>query len=300
MSCYHPITALDYGFNPETGNRKIKVFKPHLEENLNSLKDKYGDQLLLLPCGHCIGCAMDYSRQWSSRIMLEASKYDENCFITLTYSDEFVKQKLDKKDLQKFFKRFRKAVAPRKIRYFACGEYGESTHRPHYHAIIFGYDFHDKELLKKGSGGNLLYTSAFLNELWPFGITSIGSVDVASAAYVARYSMKKRLTGIDNDEFLIMSRRPGIACDMFDESFYDTDKIYGPGFGKTRVPRYFDKKAEAAWSDKFIIAKGERLNRLARSNGHTFLRKNDYEEENLNYEEEIDIFNNSLKVRPNF
>ena len=74
-----------------------------------------------------------------------------------------------------------------------CGEYGDKLGRPHYHAIIFGVTFVDKKLWSIRRGNNL-YRSATLEKLWPYGFSSIGTVNFETAAYVARYVTKK-ITG---------------------------------------------------------------------------------------------------------
>jgi len=93
-------------------------------------------------------------------------------------------------DFQNFMKRLRQEVFPRKVRFFHCGEYGAQFSRPHHHACLFGYDFPDKVLFKKSTKGNI-YTSQLLAKLWPFGFSTVGEVTFESAAYVARYVMKK-------------------------------------------------------------------------------------------------------------
>lgn len=94
----------------------------------------------IVPCGKCIACRVNHSVEWSIRLSLEAKQWQHVAFVTLTYSDEFLPNQLDKKALQLFFKRLRRNLDDRFIRYFSCGEYGDTTHRPHYHAIIFGLD----------------------------------------------------------------------------------------------------------------------------------------------------------------
>lgn len=101
---------------------------------------------------------------------------DTACFLTLTYDEEHCPLSLDKKELQKFWKRLRKAIAPRKIKYFACGEYGDTYGRPHYHAIVFGIDWHDE---------------AIINDAWSLGFIKIGGVTVKSIGYVTDYCLKK-------------------------------------------------------------------------------------------------------------
>lgn len=219
-------------------------------------------------CGQCIGCRLEYSRQWAIRCVHESSLYDDNCFITLTYDDKNIPEgaTLVKKHYQDFMKRLRTRTYPRKVRYMACGEYGEKSNRPHYHAILFNYDFPDKEILKQ-SGEHTLFESESLNQLWPFGYATVGTVTFDSAAYVARYVMKKAKgrhkeviddqTGLKPNErfdsysgeiipvepeFLLCSRRPGIGHDWyktFSEDVYPSDFCVING-RRVRVPRYYD------------------------------------------------------------
>lgn len=123
--------------------------------------------------------------------MGEASLYENNCFLTLTYDDSHLPSDggLHKEDLQLFLKRLRKKYGSG-IRFFACGEYGSITHRPHYHSLIFNHDFDDRVLFSVRHG-NRLFVSEALKALWPFGFSSVGDVTHASASYVARYVVKK-------------------------------------------------------------------------------------------------------------
>lgn len=213
--------------------------------NLLKARALYGDDLLLLPCGKCIGCCNDYAKMWADRIVLEAGLYEKNCFLTLTYKEapEFPK----KADVQDFIRRLRYSI-DQKIRFFAVGERGSNTKRSHYHIIIFGYDFDDKVPLFK-SDANQLYRSPLLEKLWPLGISSIGAVSPQSAAYCARYSMKKKLTGFDDGEFIMMSTHPGIGKEYFDKhknQIFMTDSCFSnlaPG-KKLSIPRYFRKLAD--------------------------------------------------------
>ena len=122
--------------------------------------------------------------------MQEAKLHKDNCFITLTYSDDCIPPDfgLRKADFQGFMKRLRKKVP--NVRYFHCGEYGDRTSRPHYHACLFGYDFPDKVHFTTRNG-HKVYTSKILNDTWGYGITEIGDLTFDSAAYVARYVVKK-------------------------------------------------------------------------------------------------------------
>jgi len=122
--------------------------------------------------------------------MHENQMHEESSFITLTMNDEYLSTRvnpssLDKTEFQRFMKRLRKRYG-KQIRYFHCGEYGEKNHRPHYHAILFGVDFEDKELFQVRDEIRL-YTSKTLADLWPYGFVTIGEVTMESCAYVARY-----------------------------------------------------------------------------------------------------------------
>uniref|UniRef100_UPI0040482461 rolling circle replication-associated protein n=1 Tax=Shewanella sp. TaxID=50422 RepID=UPI0040482461 len=182
MACFYPIK----GWRPRLGN-KI-VFNP---------AHGYADRPVTLPCGQCVGCRLEHSRQWAIRCVHEAQLHQDNCFITLTYNDDYLPENgtLVKRDFQLFMKRLRKKY-PHAVRYYQCGEYGSKTHRPHYHACLFGHDFKDKTLWQKGSDGTPLYISSSLQDLWSsdghsIGFSTIGTVTFQSAAYVARYIMKK-------------------------------------------------------------------------------------------------------------
>ena len=140
-----------------------------------------------LPCGKCLECRLDYARQWAIRCIHEAQMHPKNAFVTLTYSDEYLKSpKLVYSDFQKFMKRLRKS-SEKKIRFYHCGEYGEESLRPHYHGLLFNYDFEDKKLFKEEQG-NRLFTSETLSRLWPKGNHIIGEVSRGSSGYVARVS----------------------------------------------------------------------------------------------------------------
>lgn len=203
--------------------------------------------------------------------MHEASLHTRNSFITLTYAPEHLPKNgtLVKEDFKLFMKRFRKKIAPEKVRYYMCGEYGEKNGRPHYHAILFGYQFPDLEKLKQ-KGDTIYYTSVMLAKLWGKGHVVIGNVTFDSAAYVARYCMKKITgkkaeeinpeTGLRhyerlNDEGEIVeiepeyanqSRRPGIAMEWFKKyggDLYPKDYVTFKG-QKFKPPSYYDTKME--------------------------------------------------------
>lgn len=230
-----------------------------------SLKETYHDCLLTVRCGQCMGCRIERSRVWGIRCLHEASLYEENCFVTLTYSDEELPygETLNKKHMQDFFKRLKKRHPSQKIRQYYCGEYGDETNRPHYHALIFNYRPNDGVPLKK-SGEYTLYSSEKLSKTWGHGHANFGDVTFESAQYVAGYVTKK-ITGdqakehyewINEDtgeivdrlpEFGQPSLRPGIGYNWIEKWLYDVyprDEIIING-QRTRPPRYYDQVLEA-------------------------------------------------------
>lgn len=224
---------------------------------LTGFKDGYMDKPVPVPCGRCMGCKLERSRQWAIRCVHENQMHKESCFVTLTYRNEnlkfnFVRPTLYPRDLQLFFKKLRKKYNGKPIRYFACGEYGERYYRPHYHAIIFGHDFEDKKY-HNTENDNKTYTSSLLDDVWSHGNCLIGDVTFQSAAYVARYIMDKKLGREvtyykDHDiepEFVRMSRRPGIGStwiDKYEMDVFPQDKIILNGGVPSTVPRYYTER----------------------------------------------------------
>lgn len=271
MPCYSPLK----------GYKSIEVTKNGKRKLVFSSKLGYVDMPLEVPCGNCLGCRIDRSRQWAIRCEHEMQLHTHNCFITLTYAPEHLPEggTLVVKHFQDFMKRLRRRLSNPsdkffvstdfKLRFFHCGEYGEKLGRPHYHAIIFGYDFPDKKFFQN-RGNNVLYRSDFLEELWPYGHSTIGSATWQSAAYVARYIMKK-VTGdaaedhyrvcdsntgeifVKKPEYVTMSRRPGIGKNWFDE--YGVGDVYPKGEVITRAgkkmkpPKYYDTQYEILYPD---------------------------------------------------
>lgn len=295
MPCYKPLQALSTdGVN---GKKVITI--------LGSKKDDFDDSFLnftpphdhpvsewchsqspttslTLPCGQCVGCRLDRSRNWALRSIHEASLYEDNCFITLTYRPEDVPPNgsLVKQDFTNFIKRLRFQYGSG-IRFYMCGEYGENFSRPHYHALLFNFDFADKRFFKT-SHGNKLYTSDSLSRLWPFGYHWIGTVTYNSAAYIARYCLKK-VNGLMSDfhysrqdkngcsyslvpEYNNMSRKPGIGSDWFKKYQSDVfphDSVVHDG-KKLRVPRYYDKLFEIKYPDDYERIKSLRSEKALR------------------------------------
>lgn len=166
---------------------------------------------LTVACGQCVACRMNRARMWSLRLMHEEKVHKESVFVTLTYEDTKLPKRgsLVKRHLVNFLKRLRKAVwkkpSRRRIRFFACGEYGDKSGRPHYHLIVFGLGKADRPVIEAA---------------WKAGLIHVGTVTADSTNYVASYVMKKQ-TGPEAQflyrrlgqlpEFAVMSRRPGIG-----------------------------------------------------------------------------------------
>lgn len=138
------------------------------------------------PCGHCLSCRIAKAREWSVRLLHELNYWDKAVFVTLTYADCFLPANgsLRKRDLQLFFKRLRK-YSNAKLKYYACGEYGSKTNRPHYHAIIFGLGQNKVDI-------------EFIKDCWRFCQWSnfdekkaFGTVTYDSCRYVSDYIFKK-------------------------------------------------------------------------------------------------------------
>lgn len=277
MACYSPIQA----YQPISGGRLEFVERPDTRP-------------LMIPCGQCVGCRLERSRQWAIRCMHEASLYSCNAFVTLTYDDKSlpVDKSLRYRDFQRFMRTLRQRIkrarqrklspdgrqlrqdvfnstrdsersqSSNKIRFYMCGEYGENTGRPHYHACLFNVHFADSVILKRSASGMNLYTSKLLSDCWPHGFACFGDVTFESAAYVARYVMKKiygdaadeHYKRVDENgefywlrpEFTKMSLKPGIGAGWFDQfhkDVYPRDYVVVRGL-KMKPPKYYDKLFE--------------------------------------------------------
>jgi hypothetical protein len=185
---------------------------------------------LAFGCGSCPNCRINKKREWSHRIMLEAAQYQDNNFITLTYDEDHLPENGDlvPRHLQLFIKRLRRSFEPQKLRYFAVGEYGETTQRPHYHLAVFGYPTCSKSTTYRDRAGHCCPVCDSVQSAWSDGYSTMGYVYCGqltpeSAQYIAGYVTKK-LTSHDDErlegrhpEFARMSNRPGIGAGMMDE-----------------------------------------------------------------------------------
>jgi hypothetical protein len=271
MPCFHPITAYRLaGQKTNDGQRNAITFDPSKAIPFSEFK---------IPCGQCIGCRLSKSREWAARCVVEAKSHKNNMFLTLTYDDAHLPEddSLHYEHFQLFMKRMRKYFMSRfgqQLRFFMCGEYGDKLGRPHYHAIIFGVTFVDKQLWSIRRGNNL-YRSRTLEKLWPYGFSSIGSVNFETAAYVARYVTKKitgplKLEHYDGKvaEFCHCSLKPGIGhdfCEKYMTDIYTNDRLILSEKIMMNPPAYFDKLLER--SD---IVRYEEIKRLREKRGRDF------------------------------
>lgn len=228
MQCLYPVTIKD----------------PHPLRT--DLKFHRQSGYIVVPCGKCIACRVNKSKEWSTRLLYEVEKYSDcSQFVTLTYNDDNLPADfgLHKDELQRYFKRLRKHISMTpelkgtKIKYFACGEYGDNFGRPHYHFILFGLP--TKYL-------------HFISDSWQYGFVKIGSVNVKSINYVTGYVMKKY--GGDKALDLYGNRQPpfqlqskGLGLDIFKEKEYERAQERGyitvNGIRRS-IPRYYVKKLD--------------------------------------------------------
>lgn len=231
---------------------------------------KISDRKQKVSCGQCIGCRLDKSREWALRCYHEAQYHDSNSFITLTFAKDPVSLSHDY--FQAFMKRLRFRIGSKVLMYM-CGEYGSvydqngvkidgALGRPHFHAILFGYDFPDRTFWKKSNTGFPIYNSKLLDETWKHGFATTQDFSLEAAAYVARYVTKK-ITGDQAErhyekitpdgeiiqvkpEYTKMSLKPAIgkkwmadhASDLYPKDFVTASGV------KFRPPKYYDKLFE--------------------------------------------------------
>lgn len=311
MTCYHPLRRFSVGINPETGNSVGKVtpfgvnylvedsngkisychddINDHLRGSLlpdgsypqsalfydfGSYAKKVFANSQQIPCGHCIGCRLNYSKQWAVRMMCELPYHKEAWFLTLTYNDDFipttfhdgkVRHPLVKKDIQLFLKRFRKRFPPGSVHYYCCGEYGSLTQRPHYHMILFLDDpleltTGSRNVLHKVCNGHRYYINDFISSIWyraghngqPAGFHYLADVSFDTCSYVANYVTKKLNGDMSYEQFgltnvfSLISQKPAIGRRFFEDNETDIYEQYSflvPGLDKplrVRPPRYWD------------------------------------------------------------
>lgn len=269
MPCFHPlkaIKALPTDTRYLIGEKAVQA----AERRRNApTGDEKCDTLIEVPCGRCVGCRLSYSRVWADRCVAESLNYPQNksWFVTLTYDDNYVPVgkkgllTLVPQDVSAFMKRLRerwlRVHNEPEIRFFGAGEYGSTTYRPHYHLLLFGLEIYDLVYWSRGTDDNPLYTSNELEGVWQKGRVIVGEFSWSTAAYTARYCMKK-LKGKESKgyeragispEFTRMSRRPGIGMNFYVQNYEQILQrdSYMLVNGRTASPPrlFLDKMAEA-------------------------------------------------------
>lgn len=272
MACTNPILAYVKYTDPTTGKKDLS-FVSKVDANYKTVSSIYGkDNTFFLPCGKCPSCRKDRAKVWAVRCCLEASQYEVNSFITLTYEQHHLpKGGLCKHDVDKFIKFLRKQTG-QKIRYFYCGEYGELTLRPHYHLILFNYFPDDAVLHYTSDKGYPVYKSKFLNKIWcNKGFVEVGSLTFESAMYCSKYILKAdsnnpnctKLVVPENNApvFHCMSLKPGIGAEYIKshlDDIFETDAVYFNG-DSIALGDYFNKIASFMEPSKFEKLKDQRI-----------------------------------------
>lgn len=290
MPCYHPLIRV------EDKTKKIKAADGHMYNEAKVLKaglnelENYTDyenkhyKYEIIPCGKCIGCRLEYSRQWANRGYLEAKSHENNWFATITYDQTHLPMMeeiededgftytntgewngtLAPADLTQFIKNVRQIMKRDHnqdgIRFMACGEYGSKGERPHYHIIFFNLDlpietFFEPKIINK----EVYYRNTIIERAWTKGISNISEASWNNIAYTARYITKK-INGDGSSqhyaelgqkkEFFRVSRMPGIGEKYFRdhwEEIYKRDEIIiknKQGSISTQPPKYYDKLLE--------------------------------------------------------
>lgn len=284
---------------------KYGIFQPLKNENFDiysetarfpdvyinhDIPDEPDGMLLQVPCGKCDGCKLDYSRRWATRAINEAKLFDEyrNCsFLSLTFNEENLRSttlgySVDKAFFKSWVKRLRYAVQSEygvTFRHMSCGEYGAKRSRPHYHMLIFGFNFPDKYVFKvERKYGTLItyYRSPFLEKLWHLpgrtdsaGFSMIGNVNFETCAYVARYVTKKchnkDVYGDKQPEFLNVSRMPGLGyeyCANRLDTIFGTGHLVLPSGHKTPIPRYYESICEKLNPELYYNYKYEKFQKM--------------------------------------
>ncbi len=250
MTCYSP----------------LKGFENKTDGGILFKRSNAAGKPIDVACGQCIGCRIDKSKEWAARIVHESQMHQQNTFVTLTYNEKNLPYdgSLNKTHFQKFMKRLRKHFNEKTIRYFHCGEYGEKLDRPHYHACLFGIDFTDR--VPHSSRNEIItYKSALLQKIWGKGFCTTGELNYQTAAYTARYILKK-VTGNRAEEhyklfdpitgeiyqlqpeYVTMSlgrkKGQGIGGPFYEKyktDFFPSDECPIPGKGVyKKVPRYYE------------------------------------------------------------
>lgn len=305
MTCYHPLIRYEYydKYKCQDGHEayKARVLKLDSGEEYEDMEERVRSGLIrqrqIIPCGKCIGCRLEYSKEWATKGCLEAEYYSENWFLTITYNENHLPEAgtmidpktgeelgqnpfgtLKSEDMTLFIKRLRqyyeRKYNHKGIRYMVCGEYGDKGARPHYHAIMYNLPLHNIYFHQYNENHETLWRCKELEEIWGKGLIVAAEVNWNTCAYVARYITKKvgiptqeeyyKCLGV-NPEFFRMSRKPGIGRQYFEDhkdDIYSKDEIivkkYNGGLMKVKPPKYYDKLYDGINTNEYLRLKLKR------------------------------------------
>lgn len=234
FQCLDPLVAVSQ-FRKEDGKHFLKLYsKKRLDYDLMTLKAKYGsDNVFVLPCGTCESCRRNKAEDWAVRCELEAKEHKHNYFLTLTFNDSYYKY-ASQADLRAFLDHLEGFAHERKFKYFAAQEFGETTHRLHFHLVLFcDFDLKIHDPVKIGDFYQ--YKSDLISSIWKCGFYTLSPFETTCARYVAKYTAK--------DSKLFMSRNLGKSYFMhhYQEIIDDGFKVYSNFGGKFHhyVPNCF-------------------------------------------------------------
>lgn len=339
MTCYSPLIryetfkrykCIDGHMAYEAKVQKVpKDIDPGEYERAEELKNKvtgYYRNIQIIPCNKCIGCRLEYSKDWATKGIFEAEQWKDNWFLTITYDDEHLPEAapainektgeemppnpggtLKPADLTNFLKKLRtfyeRKYNHQGIRFMACGEYGSTSGRSHYHAICFNLPILPEKMKFHEYNGNYeaLWRVPELEEIWGKGMIVAAEVNWNTCAYVARYITKKVGMPADKEhyknlgiepEFFRMSRKPGIGRQYYEdhkEELYNKDEIlikkYGGGILKVRPPKYYDRLYDIEYPEKMEEVKQKRKKDQERISKNKFQQTTLYKKQQLNAEE---------------
>lgn len=227
MTCLRPIVIDNPRFNPK------ELINERNRPKIN------------VPCGKCEFCLSNKRQQWSFRLNAEANYARSAFFVTLTYNDAHLPKDgiANKRDVQNFFKRFRKSIPDYKIKYFLVSEYGETYGRVHYHMLLFNYPY-DREILRKHLKRSWQLSDPEMFDTQRSG-EPIGNVTPASIGYVCKYCLSTLQNGNGLKNFMLCSK--GLGLDYLTDTTIDYLRTHLDGIGvvnqiRTSLPRYYAEK----------------------------------------------------------
>lgn len=291
MTCFSPLIKAETNerYKTKLDGSKMKkaiIIKPDdREQGLEEFVKAHPTwTYTTIPCKKCIGCRLDYSREWANRGYLESKQWEQNYFVTLTYNDENLpkNESLEPKHFTTFLKDLRANLRDNDIqssgvRFMGCGEYGSERGRPHYHLILFNCQlptdsFYEPRIINKST----YWRNKIIEEEWDYGFSNVSDVTWNTIAYTARYITKKVYGAQAEEEykaqgkepeFFRSSRMPGIGGYYYAENkdkIYENDEIIitnKKGAQSTKPPKYFDRLLEKEDAERVKQLKRERRKR---------------------------------------